>query len=358
MERFPALHRILRAWAGWYRGDFHAHTLCSDGGLSPLQLVAAAQAAGLDFLALTDHNTLAAFAELDEAVGLCVIPGLEATFDEGHFNLFGFSDMLPWMRPICTGTPSLPQSKSVSPAALLSQASSTGLLTSINHPFLAPWAWRDNRSDLTHVGCLEIWNDPGWLDNQSANQRAVAFWTQLLNAGHRIVAIGGSDYHAVASQPGTRLAPEQLGEPATFVCARELSAAAILQGVRRGQVFITIGPRLSFAARFSDMIVGIGDDLGPVSGPLQLTLSVNDLAVQALARIVQNGVIIAELPLSAPATRHTVSTAVAGEQPIWYRCEVCLPDGTLLAISNPIYAGRWTNPVRRRWGDLAAEFLA
>ena len=42
---------------GWYRGDCHVHSVCSNGGeLTPAQLVAGARAAGLDFLATTEHN--------------------------------------------------------------------------------------------------------------------------------------------------------------------------------------------------------------------------------------------------------------------------------------------------------------
>lgn len=44
----------------WYRGDCHVHSHHSDGELSPARLAAEARAAGLHFLATTDHNTAAA----------------------------------------------------------------------------------------------------------------------------------------------------------------------------------------------------------------------------------------------------------------------------------------------------------
>lgn len=61
--------------------DLHTHTLRSDGLLPPSELVAAAAAAGLRVLAITDHDTLAGVRELlrDGGVpdGLDLVPGIE-----------------------------------------------------------------------------------------------------------------------------------------------------------------------------------------------------------------------------------------------------------------------------------------
>ncbi|NOR39594.1 MAG: PHP domain-containing protein, partial [Gammaproteobacteria bacterium] len=45
------------------RYDLHSHSLASDGTLSPAELVTAAHAAGVDVLALTDHDTTDGIAE-------------------------------------------------------------------------------------------------------------------------------------------------------------------------------------------------------------------------------------------------------------------------------------------------------
>ncbi len=42
----------------WLRGNLHAHTTYSDGVKKPAQLVAAYEALGYDFLAITDHEDL------------------------------------------------------------------------------------------------------------------------------------------------------------------------------------------------------------------------------------------------------------------------------------------------------------
>ena len=74
------------------RIDLHAHTTCSDGTQSPTELVAAARAAALDVVAITDHDTMAGsfvardylerFPELAEQ--LEIVPGVEISSRDGH----------------------------------------------------------------------------------------------------------------------------------------------------------------------------------------------------------------------------------------------------------------------------------
>ena len=61
------------------RIDLHTHTVASDGTDTPAELVAAAVAAGLDVLAITDHDTTRGWAEALEArpAGLTIVPGAE-----------------------------------------------------------------------------------------------------------------------------------------------------------------------------------------------------------------------------------------------------------------------------------------
>ncbi|MFJ6794538.1 PHP domain-containing protein [Streptomyces sp. NPDC091268] len=61
------------------RIDLHAHSTASDGTDSPAELVRAAAAAGLDVVALTDHDTVAGYAEAIAALpaGLTLVTGAE-----------------------------------------------------------------------------------------------------------------------------------------------------------------------------------------------------------------------------------------------------------------------------------------
>ena len=61
------------------RIDLHTHSSVSDGTESPAELLATAAAAGLDVVALTDHDTTAGWsvAEAARPAGLTVVPGME-----------------------------------------------------------------------------------------------------------------------------------------------------------------------------------------------------------------------------------------------------------------------------------------
>jgi predicted metal-dependent phosphoesterase TrpH len=61
------------------RIDLHTHSSVSDGTDTPAELVGTAHAAGLDVIALTDHDTTDGWAAAQEArpAGLTVVPGME-----------------------------------------------------------------------------------------------------------------------------------------------------------------------------------------------------------------------------------------------------------------------------------------
>ncbi len=87
------------------RADLHSHSSASDGTRPPADVITRAAAAGLDAIALTDHDTVAGMAEAAAALppGLALIPGMELScrrdghsvhmlaylFDPGHPGLAG-----------------------------------------------------------------------------------------------------------------------------------------------------------------------------------------------------------------------------------------------------------------------------
>jgi len=80
-RRAPAIGRLVPPSPS--RVDFHAHTNRSDGLLEPSALVAAAAAAGVRTLAVTDHDTLTGYRSLVATgapalpAGLDLVPGIE-----------------------------------------------------------------------------------------------------------------------------------------------------------------------------------------------------------------------------------------------------------------------------------------
>lgn len=74
--------------------DLHTHTNQSDGQHSPRELVRLAKAAGLQTIAVTDHDTVAGVAEAiqeGQELGVEVVPGIElsTTVDKGEIHMVG-----------------------------------------------------------------------------------------------------------------------------------------------------------------------------------------------------------------------------------------------------------------------------
>src|SRR5450755_1421135 len=86
--------RDLPASAGrrWLAGDLHTHTVHSDGAMTVPELARFAVSQGLDFIAITDHNTISHHAELPAAAAahqIILVPGQEVTTIAGHAGALG-----------------------------------------------------------------------------------------------------------------------------------------------------------------------------------------------------------------------------------------------------------------------------
>lgn len=87
--------------------DLHSHSLASDGTLSPSDLVKRAHGAGVDVLALTDHDETAGLAEaamMAEALGINLVKGVEVsvTWEKATVHLVGLN-IDPTYAPLSEG---------------------------------------------------------------------------------------------------------------------------------------------------------------------------------------------------------------------------------------------------------------
>ena len=355
MNEILSLTHAISKEPGWYRGDFHAHTYHSDGLLSPPQLVEVARAEGLAFFAITDHNTTAAFPHFGSPSDVLIIPGIEFTFDEGHYNAFGIVDWPDWAARIFSGQERV-RVNGLTLNQLMEQGIPAGWLNSINHPLLAPWAWLDGTTELRHVHCLEIWNDPSWPDNEWANPQALSLWSEWLNDGYRITAVGGSDYHRPEPPSNQQKPPERLGYPSTYVYAEELSGQAILAGLRRHKAYVSLGPQVTFQATLNGRAFQIGDDIGERSGEITLAATITSDGFPANALVVKNGRTIAEQPLSpGKDNAFQVKDQLRADVMSWYRLDIVGEQGQFLATTNPIFSGRRRVPRKTTFADFVGD---
>lgn len=214
-------------WPQWVKGDLHVHTLHSDGSWTVDETLDRVANAGLDFVALTDHNTSSQNLPAHKPTSLIIVPGMEWTTYHGHANIFGVPDPLPDWRVAA---------KSDFDEKLAS-VRAQGSYVSVNHPFDTSqpgisWEWGLDRKTW-----VEIWNGP-W---RPSNQAAVDWWQTQLCKGRHLVAISGSDTHG----PSTLV---HHGQPTTWVWVSAPDTGSILSAINDGHVFITQdphGPELS-----------------------------------------------------------------------------------------------------------------
>jgi hypothetical protein len=345
----PEVLRVpLRAGPGWFRGDLHMHTGQSDGQcpsqtgkMIPCPVfftVDAAARRGLDFIAVTDHNATSHYDDLRELQPyfdkLLLIPGREITTFLGHINFLGTTDYVDFR----LGTKPVPDMNT-----LLHSAVRAGGIVSINHP-----------SDPSGEACMGCgWTPATKVDmslftaveavnggSEKAGISDIPFWNRQLDKGCRLTGIGGSDNHRPL-QPLEQTG--SIGSPTTVVYATELSATAVIAGIRAGHVFIDLaGTRnrlLEVTAQNKDQIVHAGDTLTAAQGEV-VSYSLRVTAADGgKVRWLKDG---QEVPLAGSADVSSADQTfpmswVSDGRRHWFRAAVVGPDGKLWLLGNPVY---------------------
>lgn len=198
-------------------------------------------------------------------------------------------------------------------------AAASGALVSVCHPkpFGPEWEY-----DASGYHAIEVWNGP-WARLNSA---ALAFWEEHLRRGERIAGLGGSDAHRLRSPDPDPRHAAALGLPTTWVQAGHLpDASAIVAALREGRSFVSASPRgpqlylEPHPARDGCVYVEVRDARGAT---LRLCSEADEIATAAIASDDWDGSF--DLPAGAP----------------YVRAEVVDGTGSMLALSNPIWADR------------------
>jgi hypothetical protein len=221
----------------WLAGDLHAHTVHSDGVSTVPELAALAASRGLDFLAVTDHNTVSHHAELPAVAahyGITLLPGQEVTTDRGHANVFGPVGWIDFRRPA---------------GEWLTAAERAGGVMSINHPLGGDCAWRQPLTDRPRHA--EVWHS-GWWDRTWGAPLA---WAQAWRSD--VVPVGGSDFH----RPGADAPP---GTPTTWLL---VEGDDVLGALRAGRTAVSAGPDAAALLRIGDELLALDADGAVLVGP-------------------------------------------------------------------------------------------
>lgn len=229
------------AQAGWYRGDLHMHSGNSDGKCASqsgkevpcpvYRVVETAADKGLDFIAVTDHNTTSqaeALRELQPVFDkILLVPGREITTFYGHANIFGLTDYIDFR----TTDSSYAAAKN-----WMSAVNRSGGIISINHPGVPSGeacmgcGWQIQGIPDKVITAIEVLNGGSMRYSIEGSIEGWDLWHKMLNSGQHVTAVGGSDDHRAKT----------IGIPTTVIYMKELSVQGLIDGIRSGRVYIDI----------------------------------------------------------------------------------------------------------------------
>lgn len=303
---------------GWYRGDLHGHTDHSDGHWSIDEFVAFAERFGLDFVTLTDHNTVSgnSLFKKRSTENLLTMGGMELTTFYGHALALGSDKWWDWRI-----------SEGRSMTGIAEEILSQGVLFVIAHPC--------SEGDPKCTGCnwtyqelmpgpapaVEIWN--GIWHINSNNEDALALYYRWLSEGHRLVATAGTDIH--------RHPPENReGAGFNVVYADELSEQAVMRAIWKGHLYLSSGPVLELTAQSGDTQYMMGDHVAVE----KVELSVRWEACRADDSVIVNAD-GRNAEVRAADSGNNFKTMMTAEK--WCNAEIRNSRGHVRAVTNPIF---------------------
>ena len=309
----------LKRRPGWYGGDCHSHSIYSDGSFTPVQVVEAARAEGLDWIVLSDHGAgydiptvLKAHEEAlpySEPGKFVVIPGEEFSADGFHANIINGTVK-------ALAADSLQQ---LIDAALDADTEEQPLTMAWNHPL--GYGRELVGDDLTGLPLVELWN----TERRSEELETTRLWWSWLGRGKRVFAETGTDSHHRAANP--------YGHRRTYVYFGDtpLTAANIVRALREGRSFLSRGALLYYTVN--------GELPGSTIAADRLKIRVEADSSIPVGRIdiVGNGRVVWSFDVGGG--EHFAGEATIDDAEGWYLAQVFDADegAKPLAISNPVF---------------------
>ena len=321
----------------WYAGELHVHSNHSDGKNSIDEIIEKAKEEGLNFFALTDHDVVSGYDFIPQDKNFPIIKGVEITTFYGHTLGLGMKSLINWRRD--------GEVREIN--SIIDEVHAQGALFSIAHPFCigdpicAGCRWNFKKTDYRLIDMIEVWCN-SWRVGKIENYRSFKLWDRLLNKGLKVTGVSSRDWHDVNKAPGYGPFPK------TFVYADSLSENKLIEGLKKGNVFVSSGPRVIFSAKHGAKVYICGDEIkASVRKVINFTVKVKNLQTFAQLKIIKNGFTFFEKDLP-PADKLKVSFSDIpsseksdnkGPESCWYRCEIYAADmeKNLLCFTNPIY---------------------
>jgi len=325
-------------YAGLYelKGALHIHSKYPQNPNSIDDIVSSARKAGLDFILITDHDTLKTLEDGKEGFygDVLVLIGEEVTTPVGHLLVWGIE------KPIV----------SRSPREIINEVKKQNGLVCVAHPFAREYSWKD--WDVTGFNGIELYNtqaniikeNPIWLGIKSiihspddffrstakVSPEAIQKWDELLKE-RKTIAIGSTDAHERHGLPGFEFDSYDimLRTVSCHVNVPSFDKKSIIEAFRKGCFYISFD-LFGFPEGFL-FYLKRGEKEFPVGSILKLMKGdkiIVEVNKRSHIRLISNGKVIRKLD----GVRLDYTPQYKG----YYRVEV-YKDKKPWIFSNPLY---------------------
>lgn len=212
---------LLRAGDYWLlSGDFHVHASPGDGALAPWMLRREAARAGLDVIAVTNHN--------QSFTGR--LAGRISDADDGPLMIAGEEITNPQYHMIAVGIERTVRGASVSAVEAIADVHAQGGVAIAAHPSPRYHAYDDDGVVAMLDGAEAAHSDVH--RDQVFRANIAAFFERARRVNPDIAAIGSSDFHVM---------PPVMGRCRTYLFVRERTKAGVLDAIRSGRTIAVDG---------------------------------------------------------------------------------------------------------------------
>ena len=226
----------MRQEGVWLRGNLHMHTTRSDGRVSVEEAIARYERAGYDFIAVTDHWVRSE--KGTTAGGMLLLSGCEYnigdTVQQGVYHIVGVG---------METAPALERTEK-SPQRIIDEINAAGGVAILAHP-----AWSLNSAEdvarLTGLCGTEIYNTTSAVP-PNVRPYSGLFVDQLASLGVLLPCMGADDAHRYVNDATVC---------SIMVHAREKSHEAVMEAIRAGDFYATMGPSVSLTVEGGEAVV-------------------------------------------------------------------------------------------------------
>jgi MYXO-CTERM domain-containing protein len=338
LAKSPFVPVVLEQTHRWYKGDFHVHSLQSGDSRAVMQDdIDLAHARGLDFVNLSDHNTIAQHALVaaqQPSWPVLVLRSSEITTYSGHGNGVGITDYVDHRIGHAGRTMQ----------NVVDDVAAQGGIFIVNHAATnlgtncIGCAWMHDEVSWDGVSAIEVLTSGYDVGVQVFTPTVIHMWDALEDQGHRLAAVTGSDDHSAGMNESATGSP--IGSPCTLVLADALSEAAIVDGVRNHRTIAQLrgpdDPLVAMTMKTKDgRAADIGDD---VDGIAHVELDVHVTSGSGMfVQIWRDGAKVAQTSVTSDAFAWTYKDT-PGAADHRYRAELVSDTNQRVVVTSHIYA--------------------